>query len=213
LPCNRPGWNHHVAVRTAIALVAFTSSLLFAPGCKPQHPFVWASDVAASDVPVTEEKLRSGDRIAVTVTRMEELRAGQTFVVAADGTITLPLVGPLQVGGMTAKAAALSLNTRLNGIVVNPDARITVVTPRLPWISVVGEVNQPGRFQVDHGEGVMAALAQAGGLTEFADEDEIYVVRKYPSLTRIRFKYSDLVGGVGKSVEFSLRDGDVVVVE
>ena len=55
--------------------------------------------------------------------------------------------------------------------------------------------------------------AQGGGLTEFADEDDIYVVRKYPSLTRIRFRYQDLVGGVGKSVTFVLRDGDVVVVE
>ncbi len=213
LPCNRPGWNHHVAVRPATFALALTSCVLVAPGCKQQHPYVWASAVTEGDLPVTSEKLRAGDRISVSVTRMEELRAGQTFVVAADGTITLPLVGPIQVGGMTAQAAALTLNTRLNGIVVNPDARITVVTPRLPTVSVVGEVNQPGRFQVDHGEGVLAALAQAGGLTEFADDDEIYVVRKYPSLTRIRFKYDDLVGGVGKSVAFSLRDGDVVVVE
>lgn len=206
-----------VAVRTAIAslalVAAFVAALVLAPGCKAQHPFVWANELTQSDLPVTDEKLRSGDRIAVTVTKMDELRAGQTFVVAADGTITLPLVGPLQVGGMTAQAAALSLNTRLNGIVVNPDARITVVTPRLPVVSVVGEVNQPSRFQIDHGEGVLAALALAGGLTEFASDDEIYVVRKYPTLTRIRFKYEDLVGGVSKSVAFSLRDGDVVVVE
>lgn len=199
-------------MRTAIVSLALGACVLL-PACKQDHPFVWANELTQADIPVTDEKLRAGDRISVTVTRMDELRAGQTFTVAADGTITLPLVGPLQVGGLTAQAAALSLNTRLNGIVVNPDARITVVTPRLPTISVMGEVNQPGRYQVDHGEGVMAALAQGGGLTEFADQDEIYVVRKYPSLTRIRFRYEDLVGGVGKSVQFVLRDGDVIVVE
>ena len=46
-----------------------------------------------------------------------------------------------------------------------------------------------------------------------ADLDDIYVVRKYPKPQRIRFRYNDLVGGVEKVVGFTLRDGDIVVVE
>jgi polysaccharide export outer membrane protein len=197
--------------RTVIALVfgLFTASV----GCKPNHPYVWADEYQAGEAPLENVELRSGDTIAIAVSRMEELRTAEPFVVGADGTVVLPLVGPFRVAGMTPKAAALALNTRLNGLVVNPDARISVVTPRAPLVSVVGEVRAPGRFDLGDGQGVLAALALAGGLTEFANRKGIYVVRKYPKHTRVRFRYDDLVGGVERSTKFELRDGDVVVVE
>jgi polysaccharide export outer membrane protein len=144
---------------------------------------------------------------------MEELAAGATLEVAADGTVTLPLIGPFEIEGLTPEAAARKLNARLNGIVVNPDANISVVTPRLPVVIVVGEVSAPGRFDIKHGEGVLAALALAGGLTEYADPTSVFVVREYPKRQRIRFRYADLTGGVERSAGFELRDGDVIVVE
>lgn len=193
----------------------FSIALVFlvAAGCKPRHPYVWASDVPHTEVPVGTLPLRPGDTISVTVPRMEELRAAAPFEVGADGAIVLPLVGPFEVEGLTPDAAARKLNARLNGIVVNPDARVSVVNPRLPVVTVLGEVADPGRFDINHGEGILNALALAGGLTEFADPLGIYVVRKYPKRERIRFRYADLTGGVERSADFELRDGDVVVVE
>lgn len=182
-------------------------------GCKPQHPFVWANDLPPSKVEVEDEALRPGDQILVQVPRMEELSTSDPFTINADGTIVLPIIGVLEVEGTTVAAVSQQINTRLKGIIVNPDARISVVNPQLPVITVVGEVRTPGRFEVQHDEGVLPAIALAGGLTEFADLDEIYVVRKYPDNQRIRFRYTDLVGGVERSIEFTLRDGDVVVVE
>ncbi len=187
--------------------------LAAAPACKDRYPYVLANDVPHTEVPVGTLPLRPGDTISVTVPRMEELRAAQPFEVGADGAIILPLVGPFEVEGLTPEAASRKLNARLNGIVLNPDARVSVVNPRLPVVIVVGEVSQPGRFEVKHGEGVLAVLALAGGLTEFADPRAIYVVREYPKRERIRFNYSDLTGGVERSAGFELRDGDVVVIE
>jgi hypothetical protein len=60
---------------------------------------------------------------------------------------------------------------------------------------------------------VLGALARAGGLTEFADGDSVYVLREFPKRTRIRFKYDDLARGEDKAVGFKLRDRDVVIVE
>jgi polysaccharide export outer membrane protein len=144
---------------------------------------------------------------------MEELQGADPFTVNADGTIVLPLVGVLQVEGLTAEAAARKLNGRLNGIIVDPAARISVVSPRMPVVAVVGEVRSPGRFDVAHDEGLLRVLAQAGGLTEFADTKSIYVVRKYPTRERIRFDYDELVGGTACTTDFVLQDGDVIVVE
>ena len=108
----------------------------------------------------------------------------------------------------------------MNGIVVDPQARITVVEPRPPQVAVLGEVTSPNRYNISYGDGVLQALALAGGLTEFADPKKIFVVRKEPGVAgeaapplRIRFDYEDLLGGEEVSLDFQLRDGDVIVVQ
>ncbi len=182
-------------------------------GCKPKHPYILCKDAPNADVSVEGVPLRAGDQVVVRVPRMAELQSSEPFTINADGSIVLPIIGVLEVGGLTSDAAARKLNARLNGIIVNPAASVSVVNQRLPFITVVGEVRQPGRFAMEHDEGVMAALASAGGLTEFADAKSIYVVRKYPQRIRVRFDYFDLAGAVECPSSFTLRDGDVVVVE
>lgn len=201
--------------RPSILLAVFAAVFALAmTACKTQHPFVWATDLPDQSVSHDEMPLRSGDVIDVNVTGMEEeLAKSGDMTVTADGKVVMPFIGPVVVGGLTPPQVAEQLNARLKGIVQKPDARITVVRPRLPLVSVVGEVNEPDRYELEHGEGLLVALARAGGLTEFAKIDAIYVVRKYPSRMRIRFRYEDLVGGVDKVAGFELRDGDVVVVE
>lgn len=196
-----------------VPILSVACVLVVLPGCKPRYPYVWANDITQAEVPVDTVPLRPRDRISVTVPRMEELAAAPAFEIGADGAIVLPLVGPFEVEGLTPEAAARKLNARLNGIVVNPDARISVVSPRQPVITVVGEVNEPNSVELPPGEGVLNAIARTGGLTEFADPNGIYVIRKYPKRERIRFRYSDLTGGIQRSSEFELRDGDVIVVE
>ncbi len=182
-------------------------------GCKPTHPYIQCKDVPDANVAVEDAPLRPGDQVVVTVPRMEELSSREPFTVTADGSIILPLVGALDVDGLTLTAAERKLNARLNGIVVNPDANISVVNQRFPYVSVIGEVRSPGRFPMEHDEGLLAAIALAGGLTEFADVKSIYLVRKYPQRVRVRFNYYDLAGGVECPSKLVLRDGDVIVVE
>ena len=198
--------------RTALRFLV-VCSLAVTGGCKTQYPYKTCAQLPKTDVPVEAVPLRPGDQILVQVPRMEEMQGTDPYTINADGTVVLPLVGVLQVEGLTAEAAARKLNARLNGIIVNPAARISVVSPRLPVVAVVGEVRSPGRFDVAHDEGILRVLAEAGGLTEFADKDSIYVVRKYPSRVRIRFDYNELVGGTACTSDFVLQDGDVIVVE
>jgi polysaccharide export outer membrane protein len=102
---------------------------------------------------------------------------------------------------------------RLNGIVINPEVTISVSTPRPLSISVLGEVRQQGNYTIPFGEGVLGALARAGGLTEFAKADRVFVLREWPKRVRVRFNYEDLRTGEMKSVAFRLRDRDIVIVE
>lgn len=193
---------------STLVLVSLTSL-----GCKPKYAYVTCEQLPTTAVPVAAVPLRSGDQIVVQVPRMEELSAADPFTVNADGAIVLPLVGVLEVEGLTPQAVERKLNARLNGIIVKPASRVSVVTPRAPIVTVVGEVASPGRFQIEHEEGVLPALALAGGLTEFADTKSIFVVRKYPKPARIRFSYDELTGGVSCPSGFVLQDGDVIVVD
>lgn len=194
--------------------LTLAAMVLAVVACQPKHPFVWANDVPPSEIPVESMPLRSGDVIRLTIPGMEtELEKTGDLEVTADGSIVVPFVGPVRVEGLTPAQAAQQLNSRLNGIVRDPNARITVVDPRTPVVAVVGEVRSPGQFEINHGEGLITTLARAGGLTEFAHPTKIFVVRTYPDRTRIRFRYEDLVGGVERSIDFQLRDGDVVVVQ
>ena len=139
--------------------------------------------------------------------------SGGPTTVMADGTIILPLVGTFPIAGLTTAATQRKLNARLNGAYSNPNLQVSLVNQRFPFVSVIGEVRNPGRYPMEHDESIIAAIAVAGGLTEFADVKSVYLVRKYPQRVRVRFNYYDLAGGVACPSELDLRDGDVIVVE
>ena len=89
---------------------------------------------------------------------------------------------------------------------------MTVEESQPTSVSVLGEVAHPGIYTVDPASGVLQALAAAGGFTDFASRDSIYVVRRAPT-QRIRFSYSMLLDGDKRAESFRLHKGDVVVVE
>ena len=100
----------------------------------------------------------------------------------------------------------------MKSAVVVPTVTITLEAEAELKVSVTGEVKQAGVFTLDHNASVLHALAAAGGLSDFADGDKVFVVRR-PLPQRIHFNYADLRAGDPKSVGFTLQPGDVVVVE
>jgi len=79
-------------------------------------------------------------------------------------------------------------------------------------IPVLGEVKNAGTFTIDSGSSVIVALADAGGLSDYASPDRIFVLRKGLD-RRVRFRLSDLRAGDPKAVSFGLQAGDMVIVE
>ena len=79
---------------------------------------------------------------------------------------------------------------------------------------MLGEVLHPGVYVLESNAGVAQALASAGGFTEFAHRDRIFVVRRQAgNSVRIRIRYEDLSSARGQAAALQLRPGDVVVVE
>ena len=80
-------------------------------------------------------------------------------------------------------------------------------------VSVLGEVAKQGGYQVEAGTGVLQLLANAGGLTELAHKDRIFVLRRDPNPVRIRFSFELLSRLDNRASSFRIQSGDVVVVE
>jgi len=180
-------------------------------GCSHRHPYTWVSQVPRDHLTTSKDAIDVGDRISVVVRNQERL-SGE-FDVRPDGRYVQPLLGHIEVAGLTPEQAEQSIEERLQGIVVDPDVTISVTPPAIVMISVVGEVKESGNYEIPAGDGVLSAIARAGGVTEFSRDDRIFVLREHPQRVRIRFRYRDLAGGDSHSNRFQLRDGDVIVVQ
>jgi polysaccharide export outer membrane protein len=138
-------------------------------------------------------------------------------------------VGDVAAAGKTPAALSRELATRFKEYVVSPMVTTTVEETLPTSVSVLGEVTHAGIYTLDASAGVLQALAAAGGFTEYASRDSIYVVRRGPvgldgagspspdtaaaPPPRVRFTFSSLVQGEGRAASFRLHAGDVVVVE
>jgi len=138
------------------------------------------------------------------VSRKEEVRP--------DGKISLPLLNDVQAAGYTPMQLAARITQQLKKFVANPQVTVTV-TQATSWrIFVLGEVNKPGPVQLFPHMTVLQALASAGGLTQYAKEKKIYVLRKKPGgEERLRFNYKRAARGLSAG-NITLKPEDTIFV-
>jgi polysaccharide export outer membrane protein len=178
--------------------------------------FVWVDQLdAASAAPAPESAylITTGDLLNVRIYDQDAISSHCR--VSPDGKIAVPLVGEIEARGQTAVALAAQIARRLKPFIVAPSVTITLEEAQPAKIALVGEVARPGVFPLLPGTGIIQALALAGGLTEFASHDGIFVLRPRPAkpTLRIRIAYDDVTRGIGRGGLFLLQSGDTVVVE
>lgn len=178
--------------------------------CAQTGPFVWVDAVPPSAATSGDVTVADGDTVNVRVFNQEPLSTREK--VRSDGKIALPVVGEIMARGKRPMQLAAEIQDKLKSVVVAPSVTVIVEQAVELKVSVVGEVKNSGVFQLEPGATVLHALAASGGLSDYADSDKIFVVRK--SLPqRVRFRFADLRSADPKSVGFTLQAGDVVVVE
>jgi polysaccharide export outer membrane protein len=157
-----------------------------------------------------EYRLGPGDKLRVEVYR--EAQLSQSLQVRPDGRITLPLIGDVAATGKTPAELRESIATSLKQYVTNPVVTVIVQEAIAAQVYVIGEVSAPG-VQIMQGPlTALQALAQAGGLKDFADKNDIRILRKGSAgLTQtIPFNYKDALKG--RIEPLYLQPGDTVVV-
>jgi protein involved in polysaccharide export with SLBB domain len=140
--------------------------------------------------------------------------AGFTYVVHADGTIDLPLLGVVGVGGLSVNEARRKVEDELRRFVKEPKVGLTVTSYNSRKILVLGEVTRPG-LVLNPGPALSLAeaLAQAGGSVPLsADTSNIYVIRgalDEPKVTRVPL---DSAVAMSQAQHIWLQSRDVIFV-
>ena len=136
--------------------------------------------------------------------------------VAKDGTLTLPLVGVVKVGGKSVEAAAAFIR-ELYGkdYLVNPQVGVTILEYAKRNFTVLGQVQRPGSYEIPNEQSIdlLRAIAMAGGYTRIGKSSNITVQRKVGQETKI-FNNLD-AGAMAKDKNakpFEILPEDVVTV-
>ena len=132
--------------------------------------------IAGTRVPTAPYAIGKDDVIDMIVWKEPQL-SGKVRVVA-DGTVTIPLVGPVPAEGLTCDQLQTDLTKRLGQYTQNPSVTVRVAVPASQIFYILGEVGKPGSYPLRSGEVLSQALAQAGGFTTFADQSAIRIVRR-----------------------------------
>lgn len=198
----------------ASALLGASIVLVAAACSSAVGPFVWVTDYVAQ-TPATAEGsfiIGVGDNISVLVFDNDKMSASAR--VRSDGKIALPLISEVAVAGKTPLQVAGDVEKILRdqNLVISPRVSVSVLDVPKLRVTVLGAVARAGNLELEPGSGLAVALAGAGGLTDYAHKDRIFVVRKLPAPVRIRFTFSSLTD-TGTAGAFKLQSGDILVVE
>jgi polysaccharide biosynthesis/export protein len=118
-----------------------------------------------------------GSQDVLTVSVYDQPELTGKFTVEADGSVTFPLVGRLQVGGLTLRETEERLRKTLaDGYLKNPQVSVAIDEYKSQRVFVMGEVRAPGAYQLTGDMTIIEVLARAGGTTQAA-ADEVQIVR------------------------------------
>lgn len=171
---------------------------------------VWA--VAPLPPPASSYRVSVGDELDFRFFYMPELNT--VAAVRADGRVSLPLVGEVDVDGLTVSELIARVEASMATQIRRPKVMINVVGGGTQRIFVGGEVSRPGVQSFKGPLTVVQAVMVAEGLKESAQTREILVLRRGPSETRqvIRVDFSAAVSGKDLAQDIRLQPDDVVIV-
>lgn len=158
-----------------------------------------------------EFRIGPEDVLDISVWKEEALK--KEVLVRPDGGISFPLVGEIQAMDKTPMQIQQEITQKLTRYIPNPVVSVSVLKIVSNKIYVVGKVNKPGEYATGRYLDVLQALSMAGGLTPYAAENKIKILRRQgDGEISIPFEYAKVQSGADLSQNIQLKRGDVVLV-
>lgn len=170
--------------------------------------FSWIGTATAHEL-----LLGPGDELKIAVYNNLDL-AVQTRV-GEDGMITFPLLGQVNVAGISVAAAEKKIAQALEtgGFLVKPQVNIYVSLMQSQQMSVLGQVNHPGRFPVDGHQTIMDMVAMAGGIGNDGGEIISLIRKENGTTTKQNLDISEISHNVDSLLSLEVMPGDVIYVD
>jgi polysaccharide biosynthesis/export protein len=194
----------------AVVLLAAAGLPAFAQGSRPSSSTAAANTAAAAAVPA-DYVIGAEDVLGVLFWREADMSGD--VAVRPDGMITLPLVGEVKAAGLRPDALRDTIQQAAGKYLTDPNVTIVVRQLNSRKVFITGQVATPGAFPLTGPRTVMQLIAVAGGLNEYADGENITIMREEAGKTRsFKFNYKDVSKGKKLEQNIQLRPGDTVVV-
>jgi polysaccharide export outer membrane protein len=158
-------------------------------------------------------RLAPDDLIQVKVFREEDMDT--TVRVSKDGTVNLPLLGLVQLGGKTANEAGATVRTLLDrDYVKNPQVTVTVMEFTRQTFTILGQVQRPGSYKIPTQGSftLLQAVGRGGGYTRIANPNNVTVKRQSGGReTLLRVNAKTIAQQSGEQ-PFVIQPGDTITV-
>ncbi|MEA3489427.1 MAG: polysaccharide biosynthesis/export family protein [Candidatus Omnitrophota bacterium] len=162
----------------------------------------------------SEYKLQPADVLNITVHEQPDLTTKTR--VTSDYYITFPLIGEIKVEGMTVQQLERELKKLLEkDYLVNAQVLVFIEEYHPRQVSVIGEVNNPGKFDMPDEKDMtlLEAIAMAGGFTEDAEVNKTRVIRVENGKKKtIIIRVKDITEKGEKEKDIILEPNDIVFV-
>lgn len=167
-----------------------------------------AGFASAADV-----QLGAGDVLKISVYGNPDL-ALETRVSEA-GEITFPLVGNVALGGLSVSAAEKKLGGLLEsgGFLRKAQVNIIVTQLQSQQVSVLGQVNRPGRYPIEGKRSLMDMLAMAGGVSQDGGDAVSLIRKRNGKTTREIVDIVEMVRSADLNRDLDVAGNDVIFVE
>ena len=162
----------------------------------------------------SRETLGAGDTIRITVFQTPELTTETR--VSERGTIIFPLIGEAVLGGQTPAGAGALIAERLKqgDFIKNPQVNVAVVQVRSRQISVLGQVQRPGRYALDDTSSRLTdILALAGGIGPAGDDIVTVIAARGDKLSKLQIDVPKMYRSGDLAPNIELQNGDTIFVQ
>jgi polysaccharide export outer membrane protein len=212
-------------------LFIYIIGFLVLSACVSHKQVIYFNDLAETDsgtlnIPdAPDSQLKAGDLIEVNISSISletnaffqrsassegEQFGGNAYRLNGEGLVEIPLVGKVNVGGMTTDEAAEAIRNALLEYVQKPTVNVRLLNFR---ITLLGEVENPGVYEIPGSRAnLLEALGYAGDMTIYGVRENVLVIRNEGDekrFFRINLNDSEFL----TSDQYHLRNNDIVYVQ
>ena len=157
--------------------------------------------------------LQPGDLLEIQVFREDAMN--RTLRISGKGTITFPLIGVVEVAGLSLEEAEQYMMEQLRVYLKNPQVSMLIKEYGNKTVYVLGQVQKPAAIQIPPEKPltVLEAITSVGGFTEVANTSKVRVLRMHNGTqTALDVDVTQITKQGNKSLDITLLPGDVVFV-